>query len=252
MKKWMTGLTVVGLILGFASCKNDSEPVIYGEGAYFPLGNYIENYDGTKYALTESYWPELMKSRYYIEFTATVPEGSPRGPEEIVEASGIGSGTLLYDPHSVSMSSADYDDPVMLTKAAIEQTNREPVTSTVNFLVLTLPLPHYSENGGTTPPEFHFQELGILPGEDNKNDTIDLRLFFDSNRTEGEPSDGMWPCRLALDLQSLNVSSEDKAYILKVNLKTYLYPEDNEPDDDETEMVYLLGKWNPTKPYILP
>lgn len=244
MKKWMV-LPLAAALFGAGGCNNESEPIVYGSGAYYPMGNYIENYDGTKYTFTEFYGGDLTADRYYTQFSAIVPEGSPTGPGETVVASDLSAIQIL--PCSFFTEGADFDDPVVLTEENAEQINSNPGICLVDFLEATFTFPLYYENGENdyaASPEIHFQQLGILPGASGQSDTIDLRLYVDSKRADNELNRGTEAVTYIADLQSLDVPYEDKDYILKLNLRAIA-----DANSEESWMTYLLAKWNPTKPY---
>ncbi len=262
MKKML--LLALSAAFALTSCNSDPKPWDYGAGAYFPLGNYMINFDGTKFTLPQIADPNYIwkLNRYYMEVSGYIPDGTPadRGPGITVPFTETYDGPWLYDSHLLTFDEETYDDPVILNLDEIDAINRDPGRSYVDFFAFRYA--HFIYEGNKGKDDIYanttvcFQDQEIIPGA--QIDTISIRMRFFNNRKDDEKpffaSNGYDLVdrdfkRTALDLQSLNVSNEDKEYIIKLNIKCFADTYNIDPDETETKMVYLLSKWNPAKPY---
>jgi len=261
MKKVLLLIASVTVLFGVTSCNSDSTPSDYGIGSYYVSGNYIMNYDGTKYTLTRSYWTDLDARRYLIEFNGSIPDGTPseRGEGVTISMTELYNGSGLYALFPVVESSA-YEDPVI----GLSQYQNKPYASTVtNFLLFQPSFFAFTENAEKNNEyayvDFELEIDGfdeLVPGP--QNDTINMWLKFFNNRAEGEkintdPEFGRGNSYITFDLEDgprdFFDTSDDVTYIIKLNYQSYEWDGSSIIDESKVYSKFATCEWTPKKPY---
>ena len=264
MKKILLFIASVAALLSVTSCNSDSTPTDYGTGSYYVSGNYIMNYDGTKYTLTRTYWTGMDAPRYLVNFNGAIPEGTPseRGEGITISMTELYNDTEPYPLFSVTGSS-EYADP--LIGLSIYQGKPQAAVIT-NFLFIQPSFFVFTENAekgnAYAYADFELEIDGfdeLVPGP--QNDTINMWLKFYNNRAEGEeinmdPQYGRVKSFITFDLEDEDASpdffftNEGKTYIIKLNYQSYEWDGMGNVDESQVYSKFATCEWTPTKPYV--
>lgn len=269
MKKFLFLLAVAAVAVGFSSCNKGSNSILYqGVGSFHPYGNYIVNFDGTKYTLSQNYWPDLDMNitRHFVRFYGELPEGtSPeRGPGITIPMTTLYHGSTLLPTSNPKMKDEiTYDDPLL---GMMKQSDGKPSVGLItNFLVVD-PICFLFKKNAENKDDYAKVDIGlevdenIVPGE--KNDTINMRLKFFNNRAEGEKLELVYNYSIdgyqdvvtesfAFDLENLfsPYFDQNKTYIIKLTYKSYEWDQSNPIDEEKVYTKSLTYEWTPGDPY---
>ena len=263
MKKIVLLATTLAAAWSMTSCNSEGRDSGYGIVSFNHggiSGKSFTLFDGSGMTLTnasliteDSDAPGreyCLMSWEYVDDTRPTGKGS-KFNAEMVEG-------YRYTTRAISEEQAEYDDPIIMSLADIETVNRSPQYQLLDFFPFAFSHLMYDDNAGDkdnySPVEFSFHDQEIIPGE--KNDTISVRLnFFNNRKGEEKPiyigNYDRTMAYAALDLRTLDlpISAEEKEYILKLNIKCFADSMNPDPNEGEVKMVYVLAKWNPSKPY---